>query len=239
MTEESGADTVLPFQVPAVIAKELARFLEDQIIFGELAPGSRVIEEDIVRRYKISRSPVREALRSLEQEGLVVRESRRGVWVSNMHLDDLNEVYSCRLALEGLATELAAENRTSQDIVEIKRAIDDLAAKFAASDPREFFRANLELSRKIHRAARNKTLERLLTSIGKQSYRYRFLAYSRMPEMMRASVEGHKEILAAMERNNAKYARVLMEDMIRKSWDSIREVLKSNLGAASNTVVGK
>ena len=219
----SATDERPAFQVPDVIAKELSRFLEDQIIFGELKPGARLVEEDVVQRFSVSRSPVREALRSLEQEGLVVRESRRGVWVSPIGLDDLDEVYSCRLVLEGLAAELAAEKHSDDDIAYIRAAVENLAAIHATGDLRAFFRGNIQLSDRVHSAARNRTLKRLLGNIGKQSHRYRYLAYSHMPQMMAASVEGHREIVAAMEKRNKRHARILMEDMIQRSWSVIRE----------------
>ena len=108
------------FAVPDVIAKELTRFLEDQIIFGNLLPGERLVEEDIVRRHDVSRSPVRESFRMLEQDGLVVRESRKGVWVSPIDLRDLDEVYICRLTLESLAAEVAATSRTNEQIFQVQ-----------------------------------------------------------------------------------------------------------------------
>src|SRR4051812_23631125 len=70
-----------PFKAPALLGSELASFLEDQIVFGELEPNSRLVEEAVVRQYGVSRSPVREAFRSLEQSGLAVRQSRKGVSV--------------------------------------------------------------------------------------------------------------------------------------------------------------
>lgn len=222
------------FRVPDIIAKDLARHLEDQIIFGDLSPDTRLVEEEIVQRYNVSRSPVREALRALEQEGLAVRESRRGVWVSPLALEDLEEVYSCRILLEGLATELAAQNHSQEDIAEIKATFAMLEAQREANDMREFFRTNLRLSGAIHSAAHNRTLKRLLGSVGKQSLRYRYLAYSHSPEMMGASVEGNREIIAAIERGNARHARILMEDLIQRSWTVIRRLFKDNPGATFN-----
>lgn len=216
------------FRVPDIIAKDLARHIEDQIIFGDLAPKSRLVEEEIVQRYNVSRSPVREALRALEQEGLAVRESRRGVWVSPIELADLEEVYSCRIVMEGLATELAAHNRSDEDMVSINAAFDALVATRNTGDIRDFFRSNLQLSERIHTAANNKTLKRLLGSIGKQSLRYRYLAYSHAPEMMDASVEGNREIINAIEKKNARHARILMEDLIQRSWVVIRNLFNNS-----------
>ncbi|MCC6203580.1 MAG: GntR family transcriptional regulator [Hyphomicrobiales bacterium] len=219
------------FRVPDIIAKDLARHIEDQIIFGDLQPNTRLVEEEIVQRYNVSRSPVREALRALEQEGLAIRESRRGVWVSPLALEDLEEVYTCRIVLEGLATELAAQNHSERDLEAIKSTFATLETTRNANDMREFFRTNLALSGRIHSAANNKTLKRLLGSVGKQSLRYRYLAYSHAPEMMSASVEGNREIIAAIEKRNARHARILMEDLIQRSWTVIRQLFTDNPNA--------
>ena len=211
------------FRVPDIIAKDLARHIEQQIIFGDLPPRTRLVEEDIVSRHNVSRSPVREVLRMLEQEGLVVRESRRGVWVSPLALDDLDEVYQCRIVLEGLAAELAAQNHSDADLEAIKHSFVTLEAARHANDKREFFQQNLQLSGNLHTAAHNKTLKRLLESVGKQSLRYRYLASSYAPEMMNASTEGNRDIVKAIELRNARYARTLMEDLIQRSWTVVRK----------------
>lgn len=223
---EKREGTHSEFRVPDIIAKDLARHIEDQIIFGELAPNTRLVEEEVVQRYNVSRSPVREALRTLEQEGLAIRESRRGVWVSPLGLEDLEEVYTCRIVMEGLATELAAQNHSESDMAAIKETFDSLAASRQGGDLRDFFRINLALSGQIHSAAHNKTLKRLLGSIGKQSLRYRYLAYSHAPEMMDASVDGNREIINAIEKGNARHARLLMEDLIQRSWTVIRKLFE-------------
>lgn len=220
ITDNRAAES---FQVPDVIAKDLARHLENQIIFGDLKPGMRLVEEEFVQRFNVSRSPVREAFRMLEQEGLASRASRRGVWVSHIDLDDLDEVYTCRLVLEGLAAELAAANRTSDEMNGIAAIVDAMADDLDRGDMRGFFHRNIQLSTNIHAAAHNRTLKRLLGSIGKQAFRYRYLAYEKAPEMMQTSVEGHREILEAMRRQNARYARSLMEDLIQRSWAAVRK----------------
>jgi len=218
------------FMVPEVIAKKLAEHIAEMIIFGEFAPGEHLVELEISAQFSVSRSPVREALRLLEEEGLVVKESRRGVRVTSIGIEDLDEVYSCRILLEALAAERAAQNRSQQDLLEIRRSIDALEAIKTSkqSNIRQFFRENQRLAVKVHAAARNQTLKRLLGSVGKQSHRYRYLAYSHIPEMMSASVDGHREILTAMEKRNAKRARAVMESMIERSWKAIRDHFQSD-----------
>src|SRR5256885_16426996 len=92
----------------AAIPEGVAALLEKEIIFGELAPMARLTEEEVASRYGVSRSPVREALRLLERDGLVLRAARRGIWVAPLSVKDFDEVYSCRIALEGIAAEQAA-----------------------------------------------------------------------------------------------------------------------------------
>jgi DNA-binding GntR family transcriptional regulator len=92
------------------IPEGLARRLEDEIISGRLEPLTRLIEEEVALRYGVSRSPVREALRLLERDGLVNRAARQGIWVAPMSLRDFDEVYTCRIPLEGIAAAQAARS---------------------------------------------------------------------------------------------------------------------------------
>lgn len=224
------------FRAPEVIAKELARHLEEQIIFGILAPRARLVEEDIVRQYKVSRSPVREVLRMLEQEGLAVRESRRGVHVSPISVTDLDEVYACRLVLEGLAAETAAKNRTEATIAVIRTRLRELENALKNKDMTAFFRQNVRLSQAIYAASGSATLERLLSSIGKQALRYRYIAYSRAPEMMQVSVTANRDIADAIVQGHERHARVLTEDVIQRSWRVIRDVIGSDETAVDTPV---
>jgi DNA-binding GntR family transcriptional regulator len=219
------------FQAPDVIAKELARHLEEQIIFGKLAPRTRLVEEDIVRQYKVSRSPVREALRMLEQEGLATRESRRGFRVSSISVADLDEVYACRLALEGLAAETAATNRTPEAIVTINARLKDMEKAHRQRNMPVFFRQNISLSQAIYAASGSATLKRLLSSVGKQALRYRYIAYARAPEMMQVSVAANRDIAEAIAQGRPRHARVLTEDVIQRSWQVIRGVIAEDEAA--------
>jgi len=210
------------FQIPDVLAKELARFLQDKIVYGELAPGIRLIEEEIVRRYNVSRSPVREAFRILEQDGLLVRDRRRGVRVGLLSIADLDEIYACRMPLEGLAAEEAAKHRTDAHLPGLEAAMNGLQDAFRASNVSDYFEQNVRLSDHILLASGNATLRRLIGIIGKQALRYRFLAYSRTSAMMQLSVETNREIIDAIVHQRGRTARTLTEDLIQESWKGIR-----------------
>lgn len=210
------------FQLPDVLAKELTRFLQDQIVFGDIAPGTRLIEEDIVRRYNVSRSPVREAFRLLEQGGLLVRDRRRGVRVGSLSVSDLDEIYACRIPLEGLAAETAASHRAEADLPGLEAAMSGLHDAFGESNVREYFEQNVRLTNCILLASGNATLRRLIGTIGMQALRYRYLAYLRSSDMMQLSVETNREIIDAIQHRRGRTARSLTEDLIQQSWQSIR-----------------
>ena len=217
----------LAFKVPELLAAQLANFLEEQIVFGDLAPNVRLVEEAIVQKHGVSRSPVREAFRSLEQGGLIVRESRKGVSVSPTSKKNLDEVYSCRMVLEGLAAEEAARNRSDDDVVPLRTCLAHLQDAHKAGDVREYFRRNVDMSTKISDCANSATLTRLLASLGKQALRYRYLVYSKHPEMMVVSLEINAVIVDAIARQNPRHARSLTEDLILRSWRSIAPLFDS------------
>lgn len=212
---------VLAFRPSGLLPDQLARFLEEQIVFGDLEPGSRLVEEAVVQTHGVSRSPVREAFRRLEQSGLVVRTSRKGVSVSPTSKKDLDEVYACRMVLEGLAAEEAATNRTEDGIARLKACLARLRRAHENGDVREYFRSNVEMSTQISNCANSLTLSRILASLGNQALRYRYMVYSSHPGMMDVSIEANRMIVEAIAQQNARSARSLTEDVILRSWRTI------------------
>lgn len=202
--------------------KRIADVLSSDIVFGRLTPSSRLIEEDIAERFGVSRSPVRESIRLLERDGLVVREERRGARVSPLNRRNLDEVYVCRLALEGIAAAEAAVRSQPSDVNRLSRGLTALRKAFQKKDIEGFFEANVLFTEAVHEAADNGTLTRLLGSLGKQALRYRYLAYRSFPQLMAASVDGNDKIVKAISERNKEQARALTEDLIERSWQAIR-----------------
>ena len=212
------------------------RAVEEKIIYGELMPGSRLFEEELVEQFNISRSPIREALKILEHDGLVLIEPRRGARVAQLSITDLNEVYATRVALESLAAAQAAEHCGEDEKERLYEDLRGLENAFATELPKEFFKANVAITNSIHEISRNKTLARLLRSIAKQSFRYRYLAYSMEPDLMKISVGSNRALVEAIVANDSLLARSVMESILRQSWRRVvgilgsegREFLKQN-----------
>jgi DNA-binding GntR family transcriptional regulator len=225
-----------PIRMPDVLAQELARALQGEIVSGRLAPETRLVEEEVAQAYGISRSPVREALRRLEQDGLVLREARRGIWVAPIGRADLDEVYSCRVALEGLAAEQAARSRNPAHVAQLEAAFADMAGAHARGDVPGYFLGNVAFTDAIHAAADNATLKRLLNGIGKQAQRYRFLAYSAAPHLMEQSLAGSREILTAIVRGEPVRAREITERLIRHAWEVVGPIVDRTLAGAGHPI---
>jgi DNA-binding GntR family transcriptional regulator len=145
----------------SLVPKRVAEALGADIIFGRMAPDSRVGEEETAERFGVSRSPVREAIRLLERDGLVVRAERRGARVSPLNRRDLDEVYLCRLVLEGLAAREAAQRHGPRDLEDLDDALARMRVSQQASDIAGYFEANVAFTDAVHRAADNATLRRL------------------------------------------------------------------------------
>jgi DNA-binding GntR family transcriptional regulator len=199
--------------------------LRAAIIFGDMAPSSRVVEDDIAAAYQVSRSPVREALRRLAADGLVVREERRGATVAPISRRDLDEVYLCRIPLECLVAGQAAVGRTLPQLDALTDRIAALEAAASVADIRAYFHANVAFTDAVHEAAGNRTAKRLLDGIGQQALRYRYLAYREFPHLISMSVEGSREIVDAIRRQDKPEACRVTERLIERSWFTIRDCI--------------
>ncbi len=215
------------FRIPAVIGQELARTLADRIIHLELQPGARLAEDEICTEYHVSRSPVREAFRALESDGLVVRTARRGVRVTPMDQRDLREVYNCRVVLEGLAAREAAENATEADLAAMRTLLDAMTQALKRRQTRVFFDCNVAFTNAIHAASANATLIRIAAGIEKQALRYRYLAHAKTRDMLVVSHTGHSKVFDALVRRDPDAAEREGQASIRRAHAVILSVVEA------------
>ncbi len=208
-----------------LIPEILTDKLRAAIIFGDIAPSSRVVEDEIAATYQVSRSPVREAIRRLAGDGLILREERRGATVAPISRRDMDEVYLCRIPLEGLVAAQAAAGRSLAQLDALALRIGALEQAAEAGDIRAYFNANVAFTEVVHDASGNRTATRLLDGIGKQALRYRYLAYHDFPHLIGMSVEGSRGIVDAIRLQDQAQARRLTEQLIERSWLTLRECI--------------
>jgi len=202
------------------------------IIEGSYEPGARLVEQRIAEEFDLSRTPVREALRTLEAEGLVRIEPHRGATVRTLTVDDVVDLYALRARLEGYAAELAAARRADADIVAIDAGIAEFGAAIAhpAKDPveraRALDRANGTIHAGIVAAARHRHLEQLLSRTVDVSLVFRaFRTFT--PEQTRQSHEFHQMIRSAIAAGEATRAGALMVEHILQGRDVLLAGLDS------------
>lgn len=140
----------------------VSRSLRAAILSGAAAAGQFLRERDVARRLGVSKTPVREAFRELEREGLVVSAPHRGVIVVGVTVDAVREMLELRLALEPFAARLAAERTPASEVPLVERLVDEIRAAEACVDPVPRRDAGERLHRKVYELCGNSRLQRLL-----------------------------------------------------------------------------
>ena len=148
--------------------------LRKAILTGELKPGERLMEIHLANRLGVSRTPIREAIRKLELEGLVTMIPRRGAEVAQITEKSMNDVLEIRRALDALCVELACERITEEDLGRLKQACEAFEAAVRTKDIKKVAKADVELHDIIVQATGNQRLVQLINNLSEQMYRYRF-----------------------------------------------------------------
>ena len=147
--------------------------LRQAILRGELKPGERLMEIHLAQKLGVSRTPVREAIRKLELEGLVLMIPRKGAEVAEITEKNMRDVLEVRKALEELAVQLACEKITAEEIEEMKKAAEEFRMILKNKDITEIAEADVRFHDIIYMATDNQKLILLLNNLREQMYRYR------------------------------------------------------------------
>lgn len=182
--------------------------LRHDIIAGELAPGTALVELPLAERYGISRTPVREALRRLEHDGLVERHDR-SLRVCATSPEQVLEIYEVRIALEGIAARSAAEKRSTYDLARLRAAVEEMRAT-DPSDPSAMAAANLRFHEAMWAAGRNATLVELLDRLQAHVARYPETTLSE-PGRWETAIAEHDAIVHAITDRDELRAQRLAE----------------------------
>jgi DNA-binding GntR family transcriptional regulator len=145
------------------IRELLFKHLRALIISGRFETGQKLVEEELADQFKVSRTPVREALRKLEIEGLVQYQPRRGVIVTGFSREDVDEIYATRAVLEGLAARLAAEHATDAELAELGRCLERMNRSSDAGDFQRTARIHTRFDDLLYRIGHNRRLYGILS----------------------------------------------------------------------------
>ncbi len=192
------------------------------IVTLELGPGSVINERELVERLGIGRTPVREALRRLAQEGLVEVYPRRGMFVTDVDVRKLALVSEVRAALEPEAARLAAERATDAERAELQELLDELDA--GGSDDHALMALDERIHRAVYRCARNDLLATTLEQYYVLALRIWTIALDRQHELSDA-VQGHRALLEAIHDGDGERAAATMRAHVEDFEQAMRRVL--------------
>jgi DNA-binding GntR family transcriptional regulator len=201
--------------------------LRQAILRGELEPGERLMEIHLAERLGVSRTPIREAIRKLELEGLVVMIPRRGAVVASITEKDLQDVLEVRRTLEVLAAEVACDRITPELLEELEKAEKDFQALKDTEDVTELAAADVHFHEVIYSATDNPRLISILNNLREQMYRYR-LEYLKDHESHERLNRDHQEIYTAIKNGDKSTVRAIIIEHIDNQREAILQSIREN-----------
>ena len=179
--------------------------LRQAILTGELKPGERLMEIHLANKLGVSRTPIREAIRKLELEGLVTMIPRRGAEVAQITEKSMNDVLEVRRAVDALCVELACERISDEELERLRVACDEFAEQVKIKDVKKIAQADVALHNIIVEATGNQRLISLVNTLSEQMYRYRF-EYIKDFTQHESLIEEHRVIYESIVKKDKKTA---------------------------------
>ncbi|WP_244639450.1 GntR family transcriptional regulator [Aureimonas endophytica] len=187
------------------LSEELRVALEEMIVSGALQPGERLDEAELAARFKVSRTPVREAVKALVATGLLEVRPRQGVTVATISIPVLLEMFQMMAALEGLCAKLAARRATIAERRALREIHERLIQSLSNNDPDRFYAVNLEFHELLYDAAHAQFIASQTRNLRRRVAAYR-RSVTHQPGRMAATIGEHDRILDAIERADAEAA---------------------------------
>ena len=197
--------------------------LRQAILTGELKPGERLMEIHLANRLGVSRTPIREAIRKLELEGLVTMIPRRGAEVAQITEKSMKDVLEVRRTLDALSAELACERISKEEEEALKQACLNFEAAVKTKDTKAIAKADVAIHDIIAAATGNQRLIQLINNLAEQMYRYRF-EYIKDASQHERIVEEH---------------RIIYESIVKKDKEAAAEMAKTHIDNQEKAVIAR
>ncbi|HWQ55006.1 MAG TPA: GntR family transcriptional regulator [Bryobacteraceae bacterium] len=194
----------------------VAELLSDALMSGRIQPGERLNESHLARQLQVSRAPIREALQQLQEQGLVVNQPRRGMFVVSLDEEDLQKINSLRLVLETEALCLAARNLNPAG----ERKLTQLVEKMENTQPSPALQAtrmDLEFHRTVWSLTGNEYLEKTLVSLTAPLFAYAILTKPKN-EKLRMILDSHRPVLEFVQGKSSESAYQVMLNHLKLRW---------------------
>ena len=198
--------------------------LRQAILTGEMEPGERLMEIQLANKLGVSRTPIREAIRKLELEGLVIMIPRKGAEVAHITVKDMRDVLEVRSALEELAATLACKNVTPEHIDELKTANRVFEAAIVSKDVVAIVNADVAFHNSIYSMTDNQRLIQLINSLSEQMYRYR-LEYVKDARIHSILISEHNDIIRQLADKDVEKAKIIVRQHVNNQEKGIIRLL--------------
>lgn len=190
--------------------------LQNNILNGVYKTGELLTESRLCEELGVSRTPIREAIRQLELEGLVHSVPNKGVFVNGISFKDIEDIYTIRMLIEGLAARWAAENITDEESAELKEALDLEEFYTAKNDSENLLKLDSKFHDTIFRASKSRPLMHVLSMFHHYVQKPR-IASLESPDRAKRVLEEHKAIYGAIAEKNSEMAEKLTVEHVRNA----------------------
>jgi DNA-binding GntR family transcriptional regulator len=197
-------------------------FLKDQIITGSLSPGEKINEREIADQVKVSRTPVREALRKLEYEGYVTTFPKKGVFVKKYSPEELDVIHKMLIRLESLAMEMAVPNITEEDLTNLQKMNNQMKSLASRKDYKKYFAINMEFHLLFPRLAGSTELLDVISQLRKSTFRFYYAQITAVHNSEK-NIEDHQDLIDALREKSKKNPLKILETHIERTRKSFIE----------------
>lgn len=213
-----------------VLHQQVAVRLRQRIVEGLLEPGAKLNERELSEQLRVSRTPLREAIKMLAAEGLVLLLPNRGAVVAQLTAQDVADTFEVIAGLEGQSGELAAQRITGAELTELRALHYEMLAAHARLDLPTYYRLNAAIHDQINAAARNPVLTQTYRTINARLQALRFRSNFDEAKWQRA-VQEHEQMLEALAARDAAGLRQLLIRHLEHKRDAVLELMRSGSAA--------
>lgn len=201
---------------------QVASRIRDLIIEGTLEPGSRIDEAHLIEELGVSRTPFREALRTLAAEGLVIVRPSKGSIVRKLTGGEVYSMLEVLGNLERLAGELACERASDNEIDALIELHENMMECYRARDRMPYYKMNQEFHSRLAELSKNETLQEMQANIQARLKRIRFIG-NQEPDSWAGAVADHEEMMHALKKRDGRALGEAMANHLKKTWDRVKD----------------
>jgi DNA-binding GntR family transcriptional regulator len=201
--------------------------IKRMILKGYFKPGERLIENQLSKKFGVSRTPIRESIRKLAAEGLVEITPKGGTKISKLSKNDIDEIYEIRDVLESFAAEKAASIITDREIGSLEKSLEDAEKALLNKDMKRMAQIDTKIHNLICKSSKNNRLFQLVDVLCTNITRHRELILE-TPGAGKEAIAGHREIINALKKRNKKATRKSVHDHIMRGREILLEIISTN-----------